>query len=66
MYPNPSGSVDAGIGCCMMNAKSIVSDLLAEAEIRINGDQPWDIQVHDEQFYQRIMEGADMEWVRVA
>ncbi len=45
-----------------MNAKSIVSDLLAEAEITINGDQPWDIQVHDEQFYQRIMEGADMEF----
>lgn len=45
-----------------MDAKTIVTDLLLEAEIAINGDKPWDIQVHDERFYQRIMEDVDFEF----
>ena len=45
-----------------MDAKSIVTDLLLEAEIAINGANPWDIQVHDERFYQRIMEDAYFEF----
>ncbi|EKD73905.1 MAG: hypothetical protein ACD_45C00151G0009 [uncultured bacterium] len=36
-------------------AKSIINDLLQTAEISINGSQPWDIQVHNEQFYQHIL-----------
>ena len=29
--------------------------LAASADIRINGDRPWDIQVHDERLFQRVL-----------
>ncbi len=32
-----------------------VSDLLAEADIRIGGERPWDLQVHDPHFYARVL-----------
>ena len=32
-----------------------VSGLLAEADIRIGGSRPWDVQVHDPHFYARVM-----------
>jgi cyclopropane-fatty-acyl-phospholipid synthase len=40
-------------------SKSLATDLLRSAGITINGNNPWDIQVHNEQFYPRIIhEGA--------
>lgn len=36
-------------------AKSIVLELLDKAGIQINGTNPWDIQVHDERFYDRVL-----------
>ncbi len=38
-----------------MKAKEIVQSLLIEAGIEINGKNPWDIQVHDERLYQRVL-----------
>lgn len=35
--------------------KQRVKNLLAEADVRINGDRPWDIQVHNEHFYKRAL-----------
>jgi cyclopropane-fatty-acyl-phospholipid synthase len=32
-----------------------VSDILAAADIRVNGERPWDIQVHDRRFFQRVI-----------
>jgi len=29
--------------------------ILAPADIRINGDRPWDLQVHDERLYSRVL-----------
>jgi len=29
--------------------------LLASADIRIGGDRPWDIQVHDDRFYTKVL-----------
>jgi cyclopropane-fatty-acyl-phospholipid synthase len=43
-----------------MDAKQIISDLLSEAEIALNGPQPWDIQVYDERFYQCVLGDADL------
>jgi cyclopropane-fatty-acyl-phospholipid synthase len=43
-----------------MKAKKIVSDLLSEAGIFINGKMPWDIQVHNERFYRRVLSEADL------
>ncbi|MFO7338689.1 MAG: cyclopropane fatty acyl phospholipid synthase [Lysobacteraceae bacterium] len=32
-----------------------VEALLAEADVRIGGDREWDLQVHDERFYTRVL-----------
>ena len=36
-------------------AEKIIRQLLESAEININGSNPWDIQVHDSRFYNRIL-----------
>jgi cyclopropane-fatty-acyl-phospholipid synthase len=38
-----------------MNPKEMVSDLLSQAGIFINGQRSWDIQVNDERFYRRVL-----------
>lgn len=38
-----------------MDAKTFMSSTLEEADIRIGGDRAWDIQVHDERLYDRVM-----------
>ncbi len=38
-----------------MTAKQTLSGLLDTAGIRINGDRPWDLSIHDERLYQRIL-----------
>lgn len=43
-----------------MNAKNKVSEILEIADIRINGNRPWDIQVHDERLYNRVLSGGTM------
>ncbi len=37
------------------NPKSIVEELLAHADVKVNGDRPWDIQVHNEKLYSRVL-----------
>jgi cyclopropane-fatty-acyl-phospholipid synthase len=39
----------------MKSARQIVSQLLACAGITVNGQAPWDIQVHDERFFRRVL-----------
>ncbi len=43
-----------------MKAKQIVADLLSGTGIRINGPKPWDIQVHDERLYRRLLSAAEL------
>ena len=38
-----------------MKAKKIIQELLSKADISVDGDNPWDIQIHDERFYQRLL-----------
>lgn len=38
-----------------MSAKRKVAELLENADIRIDGDRSWDIQVHDERLYGRVL-----------
>ena len=35
-------------------------NLLALADIQVNGNRPWDIQVHDERFYGRVLSGGSL------
>jgi cyclopropane-fatty-acyl-phospholipid synthase len=39
----------------MPRAQDVVTNLLAFADIRINGTRPWDIQVHDRRFFSRAL-----------
>lgn len=40
----------------MANHRSIVSELFAQCGIMINGPNSWDIQVHDDRFYPRVLQ----------
>jgi cyclopropane-fatty-acyl-phospholipid synthase len=40
--------------------KKIVQDILSPAGITINGNQPWDIQINNEQFYQRVLSDGSL------
>ena len=40
--------------------EAIVTTLLSEVGIRINGSRPFDIQVHHPDFYQRVLTGGSM------
>ena len=35
--------------------KQKINDLLSEADVKINGKRPWDILVHNENFYGRVL-----------
>ena len=36
-------------------AKSLIIDLLGHADIEINGSKPYDLQIHNDQFYERVL-----------
>ena len=44
----------------MADPKSTVKDLLAAANIKINGHQPFDVQIHDERFYKRVLSKGEL------
>jgi cyclopropane-fatty-acyl-phospholipid synthase len=37
------------------NFKNILKEMLSAADIKINGDNPWDIVVHNDKFYDRVL-----------
>jgi cyclopropane-fatty-acyl-phospholipid synthase len=41
-------------------SEAIIRDLFAEAEVTVNGDRPWDIQVHDPRFYDRVLRETEL------
>lgn len=38
-----------------MNAKALILHMLASTDIRVNGQNPWDLKLHNENFYQRLL-----------
>ena len=42
------------------DAKQAVRELLASADIKIDGNRPWDIQVHNPKFYSRVLADQSM------
>ena len=40
------------------STKQKIKDLLKLADIRIDGDRPWDIQVHNQDLYDRVLAGG--------
>jgi cyclopropane-fatty-acyl-phospholipid synthase len=45
-----------------MSAKSetVIRQLLESAEVEVNGPNPWDIQVHDSRFFDRVLREVDL------
>ncbi len=41
-------------------AEKTVRDLLKEADIEVYGQRPWDIQVKDSRFYERVLSQASL------
>jgi cyclopropane-fatty-acyl-phospholipid synthase len=39
----------------MSRAQDVMTNLLALADIRVNGARPWDIHVHDRRFFSRVL-----------
>ena len=39
----------------MNKSKQIVQDLVSLADVEINGSRPWDIKVHNEDLYNRVL-----------
>lgn len=44
----------------MSRAQNLITDLFASADIRINGDRSWDIQVHDLRFFNRVLASGSL------
>jgi len=40
--------------------KSIIQEILSPAGITLNGDKPWDLQIRDDRFYQRILRDSSL------
>jgi cyclopropane-fatty-acyl-phospholipid synthase len=43
-----------------MKAKKLISELFSVAGVAVNGKMPWDIQVHDNRFYSRVLSEAEL------
>jgi cyclopropane-fatty-acyl-phospholipid synthase len=41
-------------------AAAKIEEIFAAAGIKIGGSNPWDLQVHDERFYQRLLSGGEL------
>ncbi|WP_340103617.1 cyclopropane fatty acyl phospholipid synthase [Rhodohalobacter sp. 8-1] len=39
----------------MINTQEKIQELLVQADICLNGDRPWDLTVHDNRFYDRVI-----------
>jgi cyclopropane-fatty-acyl-phospholipid synthase len=44
----------------MKTSEKILRELLSTAAIEINGRNPWDLQVHDERFFDRVLRDASL------
>ncbi len=44
----------------MQNSETVLRELLSTAAIQINGNNPWDLQVHDDRFFDRVLKDASL------
>jgi cyclopropane-fatty-acyl-phospholipid synthase len=40
--------------------QDIVQEMLAPSDVRLNGDRPWDLRVHDPRFCDRVLSGGSL------
>jgi hypothetical protein len=41
-------------------AAAKIEEIFAAADIQVGGNNPWDLQIHDERFYQRLLSGGEL------
>jgi cyclopropane-fatty-acyl-phospholipid synthase len=41
-------------------SETVIRDFLAQAEVEINGSNPWDLHIHDPRFYDRVLREAEL------
>ena len=44
----------------MKESKTKVRDILEPSDVRINGNRPWDIRIHNTNFYERVLSGGSL------
>ena len=44
----------------MADFKNTIEKILKSVDVEINGSRPWDLQVHDERFYSRVLSGGTL------
>jgi cyclopropane-fatty-acyl-phospholipid synthase len=54
-FPTTRGALYERLSLSAMNPETIARDLLSKAQIEINGRNPWDIQIHNEGVYARVL-----------
>jgi cyclopropane-fatty-acyl-phospholipid synthase len=42
------------------NGKQVIQKLFDYADVQINGDRPWDIQIHNPSFFERVLAGGSL------
>jgi cyclopropane-fatty-acyl-phospholipid synthase len=40
--------------------KKVVQEILEPSDVRINGNRPWDIRIHNPNFYKRVLSGGSL------
>lgn len=57
-----SVNLEAGIGSIfkVSDPKEIVTELLSRADVQVGGNRPWDISVHNEAFYARVIKEGSL------
>ncbi len=44
----------------MADYKNTIEKILKSVDVEINGSRPWDLQIHDERFYSRVLRGGSL------
>jgi cyclopropane-fatty-acyl-phospholipid synthase len=44
----------------MENARTFAEKLLSKADVRIGGERPWDLQIHNERVFSRVLGGGSL------
>ena len=42
------------------SSKQVVQNLVAQLDVRINGNRPWDIQVDNPDFFNKVLGGGSL------
>ena len=61
IFVDPAKRMSSGTSSEQAEAdEKTITEALAHADIRVNGERPWDIHVHDKRFFRRVMAHGTM------